>query len=112
VARPRAGLAPVVRGIAWAKQVLADHPRTPAILTTHEIVGADDLGQPASLSEHGDQLWTDLIKGSDQLFLTIGREWLLGGYEYGGKIDQIYYGLIGDVRIVGRPLEPDEFMIA
>ena len=48
----------------------------------------------------------------NQGLATIGREWLLGGYEYGGKIDQIYYGLIGDVRIVGRPLEPDEFMIA
>jgi hypothetical protein len=42
---------------------------------------------------------------------TIGREWLLGGYEYGGKIDQVYYGLIGDVRIIGRAVSPDDFMI-
>jgi hypothetical protein len=63
-------------GIAWAKQVLADHPKTPAILTTHEIVGADDLGQPASLSDHGEQLWTGLIKDSDQIFLTLnGHFW-------------------------------------
>jgi hypothetical protein len=34
----------------------------------------------------------------------LGHELPLGGYEYGGKIDQVCYGLIGDVRIVARPL--------
>jgi hypothetical protein len=37
--------------------------------------------------------------------------WALGGYEYGGSINQIFHGYIGDVRIVNRPLSPDEFMI-
>jgi len=36
----------------------------------------------------------------------------LGGYEYGGSINQIFHGYIGDVRIVNRPLSVDEFMIA
>ena len=38
--------------------------------------------------------------------------WALGGYEYGGSINQIFHGYIGDVRIVNRPLSTDEFMIA
>ncbi|WP_221850157.1 LamG-like jellyroll fold domain-containing protein [Curtobacterium herbarum] len=43
---------------------------------------------------------------------TIGKPWLLGGYRYGGVLDQVFVGSIGDVRIVGRALEPREFMIA
>jgi hypothetical protein len=38
--------------------------------------------------------------------------WALGGYEYGGTINQIWHGWIGDVRIVNRPLSVGEFMIA
>jgi hypothetical protein len=38
--------------------------------------------------------------------------WALGGYEYGGGINQVFHGFIGDVRIVSRPLRVDEFMIA
>jgi hypothetical protein len=37
--------------------------------------------------------------------------WALGGYEYGGVINQIFYGWVGDVRIVNRPLTVNEFMI-
>ena len=46
--------------------------------------------------------------GLTQLALS----WVLGGYEYGGTINQIFHGWIGDVRIIGRPLSPGEFMIA
>ena len=35
---------------------------------------------------------------------------MLGGFEYGGKLDQIFYGSIGDVRIVDRAISPEEFM--
>jgi len=38
--------------------------------------------------------------------------WALGGYEYGGVINQIFHGWVGDVRIVNRPLAVGEFMIA
>ncbi|AGP52363.1 LamG-like jellyroll fold domain-containing protein [Streptomyces rapamycinicus] len=41
---------------------------------------------------------------------TLGLPWLLGGYEYGGKIDQIMYGRIGDVRVVDRALPVCDFM--
>ncbi|MGW1091473.1 LamG-like jellyroll fold domain-containing protein [Streptomyces sp. NPDC002596] len=42
---------------------------------------------------------------------TLNLPWLLGGYEYGGSIDQIFHSWIGDVRIVNRPLKVSEFMI-
>ena len=38
--------------------------------------------------------------------------WALGGYEYGGVINQIFHGWVGDVRVVNRPLPPGEFMIS
>ncbi|TMR93315.1 LamG-like jellyroll fold domain-containing protein [Nonomuraea basaltis] len=43
---------------------------------------------------------------------TLGLRWLLGGYEYGGRLDQILHGWLGDVRIVDRALPVDQFMIA
>ena len=65
-------------GIAWARQVIAAHPHTPVILTTHEIVGAFDDGT-AGFSDHGQQLWDQLIKDNDQIFLTLnGHYWPAG----------------------------------
>lgn len=43
---------------------------------------------------------------------TLNYWWLLGGYEYGGTINQVFNGWIGDVRIVNRPLRIDQFMNA
>ncbi|NUP51018.1 MAG: Tat pathway signal sequence domain protein [Catenulispora sp.] len=43
---------------------------------------------------------------------TLHHSWLLGGYEYGGVINQVHNGWIGDVRIVDRPLRVEEFMNA
>ena len=37
--------------------------------------------------------------------------WALGGYEYGGAINQIFHGWVGDVRIVNRPLPVGEFLL-
>ncbi|MFJ8591394.1 LamG-like jellyroll fold domain-containing protein [Streptomyces sp. NPDC093598] len=55
------------QGYAWAKDVLAKHPKTPVILTTHELVVEDD-----TLSDYGQQLWDQLIEDHDQIFLTLG----------------------------------------
>jgi hypothetical protein len=41
---------------------------------------------------------------------TLGLTWLLGGHEYGGVVDQVFHGWIGDVRIVNRPLAVKEFL--
>ncbi|MER5755522.1 LamG-like jellyroll fold domain-containing protein [Streptomyces sp. NPDC002088] len=41
---------------------------------------------------------------------SVGMPWLLGGYEYAGRIDQILHGRLGDVRIVERALPATSFM--
>ncbi|MEU1913113.1 LamG-like jellyroll fold domain-containing protein [Streptomyces massasporeus] len=55
------------QGYAWAKAVLAKHPKTPVVLTTHELVVEDD-----TLSDYGQQLWDQLIEDHDQIFLALG----------------------------------------
>ncbi|GGO47868.1 LamG-like jellyroll fold domain-containing protein [Streptomyces lasiicapitis] len=67
---------PSAAGIAWARKVVARHPRTPVILTTHDLVYADGAGGEARLSENGQRLWDELIDGNDQIFLTLnGHYW-------------------------------------
>ncbi|GAB2849785.1 LamG domain-containing protein [Streptomyces deserti] len=59
------------KGYAWAKEVMAEHPRTPVVLTTHELVAED-----GALSSYGQQLWDRLIEDHDQIFLTLnGHYW-------------------------------------
>ncbi|MGX1564850.1 LamG-like jellyroll fold domain-containing protein [Streptomyces sp. NPDC055506] len=59
------------QGYAWAMEVMAQHPKTPVILTTHELVVED-----GSLSEYGQQLWDQLVEEHDQIFLTLnGHYW-------------------------------------
>lgn len=41
---------------------------------------------------------------------SVGLPWILGGYEYAGKIDQILHGRLGDVRVVERALPVKSFM--
>lgn len=36
--------------------------------------------------------------------------WLLGAYAYGRKVEKSFYGWLGDVRLVDRPLRPAEFL--
>ncbi|MFE9443908.1 LamG-like jellyroll fold domain-containing protein [Streptomyces sp. NPDC006602] len=62
------------KGYAWAEEVIARHPKTPVILTTHELVVEDD-----TLSSYGQQLWDQLIADHDQIFLTLnGHYWPAG----------------------------------
>ncbi|MGW1744722.1 LamG-like jellyroll fold domain-containing protein [Streptomyces sp. NPDC002092] len=62
------------KGYAWAKDVLARHPKAPVILTTHELVVEDD-----QLSTYGQQLWDQLVEEHDQIFLTLnGHYWPAG----------------------------------
>ena len=62
------------KGYAWAEDVLAKHPETPVILTTHELVVEDD-----TLSDHGQQLWDRLIEDHDQIFLALGGHYWPAG---------------------------------
>ncbi|MFF6876070.1 LamG-like jellyroll fold domain-containing protein [Streptomyces sp. NPDC012474] len=62
------------QGYTWAKDVLAKHPKTPVILTTHELVVEDD-----TLSDYGQQLWDRLIEDHDQIFLALGGHYWPAG---------------------------------
>ncbi|RSM79467.1 Tat pathway signal sequence domain protein [Kibdelosporangium aridum] len=62
-------------GIEWVQQVLDRHKTLPTILTTHDLVDADENAH-AVLSEHGKRLWDKLIRRNDQIFLTLnGHYW-------------------------------------
>ncbi|MFV5993725.1 LamG-like jellyroll fold domain-containing protein [Streptomyces sp. NPDC056231] len=70
---------PSTAGLAWARDVIAGHPNTPVILTTHELVYANADGDEAEFSGHGKHLWDELIAGHDQIFLTLnGHYWPAG----------------------------------
>jgi hypothetical protein len=43
---------------------------------------------------------------------TTGRFWMLGATHWLDSVGQSYYGWLGDVRIVNRPLSVQEFMIS
>ena len=63
------------RGLEWARGVLAAHPRTPAIVTTHDLAYPDYAGK-AALSSRGVRVWDGLIADHDQIFLTLnGHHW-------------------------------------
>ncbi len=62
-------------GFTWANSVIKANPTLPVIVTTHDIVYADDSGA-AYLDDYGQQLWDGLIKDNDQIFLTLnGHYW-------------------------------------
>ncbi len=61
---------------AWARGVIAAHPRMPVILTTHELVNADHGNPVAYFTDHGNRVWDQLINDNDQIFLTLnGHFW-------------------------------------
>ncbi|MFC5803949.1 LamG-like jellyroll fold domain-containing protein [Streptomyces formicae] len=67
-------LSPV--GFTWANEVIARHPKCPVILTTHEILYADEASAEARFSSYGERLWDELIARNDQIFLTLnGHNW-------------------------------------
>lgn len=64
-------------GLAWAQRVLDAHP-LPTVLTTHDLVWAQDDGV-AQLSDHGSRLWDRLVRGNDQVFLALGGHYWPSG---------------------------------
>ncbi|MFD3405843.1 LamG-like jellyroll fold domain-containing protein [Kribbella sp. NPDC058693] len=61
---------------AWARDVIAKHPKLPVILTTHEIVYADAGDPTAYFSDQGNRVWDQLIDHNDQIFITMnGHYW-------------------------------------
>jgi hypothetical protein len=43
---------------------------------------------------------------------TAGKPWVVGAYHYADVVERAYYGWLGDVRIVGRAVRPDQFLNA
>ncbi|MFC8796621.1 LamG-like jellyroll fold domain-containing protein [Promicromonospora sp. NPDC057138] len=102
-------------GLAWAQGVLDRHATLPAILTTHDLVWAEDDGQ-AQLSDNGQRLWDRLIRGNDQIFLALGGHYWPSGRttmanDAGNPVhlhitnyQDRYYGGAGMVRYYGFDL--------
>ncbi|MDN4615935.1 metallophosphoesterase [Leifsonia sp. F6_8S_P_1B] len=57
--------------LAWANQVLKDHPTLPAILTTHQVINIAADGETPLETDYGLRLWDKLIRSNDQIFLTL-----------------------------------------
>ncbi|MCI2959420.1 metallophosphoesterase [Agromyces atrinae] len=56
---------------AWAQGILDAHPDTPVVLSSHAIINiAEDQASPAPWW-WGDLLWDQLIRGNDQIILTL-----------------------------------------
>ncbi|HEY4454571.1 MAG TPA: LamG-like jellyroll fold domain-containing protein [Pseudonocardiaceae bacterium] len=78
---------PSPAGFAWANNVIKQHPSLPVILTTHEtgaptydsMFDPPDYGDPnnnAVLSDFGQQMWDQLVKDNDQIFISFsGHNW-------------------------------------
>ncbi|GGA63360.1 hypothetical protein GCM10011490_12460 [Pseudoclavibacter endophyticus] len=68
--------------LAWANQVIEEHPTLPVILTSHDIVAPGSDGVSAVTSGYGERLWNGLIADNDQIFLT------LNGHFHGSSVLQ------------------------
>jgi hypothetical protein len=98
------------KGIQWAQGVVDAHRTLPVILTTHDLVWADEAGR-AQLSDNGQRLWDRLIRANDQIFLTLnGHYWPPGrttlrndaGHDVHAHITNYqdrYYGGAGMIRL-------------
>ena len=86
----------LLRDAWWHVAVVNDGPQK----TVLYVEGCETVNQNPS---------TIAIKG---LETQLGLPWALGGYEYGGSVNQIFHGYIGDVRIVERALPVRHFMNA
>ena len=57
--------------LAWANRVIDEHPTVPVILTSHEVLNIENDGVTPKETEYGLRLWEELIKGNDQVFMTL-----------------------------------------
>jgi hypothetical protein len=82
--------------------------RTPAYTWYHMALVND--GKTTNLYVNGSKD----VRNSHDLSVglqTTGEFWLVGATEY-GRAGQAFYGWLGDIRIVNRPLSVQEFMIS
>jgi hypothetical protein len=57
--------------IAWARQVIKDHPTLPVILTSHEFLAIQSDGVNVVETDYSNFLWDQLIKDNDQIFMVV-----------------------------------------
>jgi hypothetical protein len=55
----------------WAQQVIDAHPTLPVILTSHAIIDADKATGEAADFWFGQEMWEELIRTNDQIFITL-----------------------------------------
>lgn len=55
----------------WAQSVLDAHPTLPTALTSHSIIDIDKETGDAADTEFGQEMWEDLIRSNDQIFVTL-----------------------------------------
>ncbi|MFD4836981.1 LamG-like jellyroll fold domain-containing protein [Achromobacter sp. NPDC058515] len=58
-------------GLAWARQVLQTHSSLPAILVNHQLLAIANDGVSPLEVDYGLMLWDKLIRGNDQIFMTV-----------------------------------------
>lgn len=61
-----------LQSVAWAQQVIDQHPTLPVILSTHDYLAVDSDGVTARSSSFGDYMWENLVRKNDQIFMGIG----------------------------------------
>lgn len=57
--------------IAWANQVIGQHPTLPVILINHQLMGIGPDGTTAVDTAYSSYMWDRLIKNNDQIFMAV-----------------------------------------
>lgn len=70
--------------IMWAQSVIDSHPNTPVILSTHDYVAEN----PAGRSPVGEDLWDQLVRANDQIFLVLNGHFHGFSFPFGGQHHQ------------------------
>jgi len=80
--------------LAWASQVLQTHSSLPAILVNHQLLAIDNDSTSPLEVDYGLMLWDRLIRGHDQIFLTLnghyhGAARLTKTNDFGNPVEEI-----------------------
>ena len=77
--------------LEWVKNILAQHPNLPAIITTHQALNIADDGKTAVFTDKARLLWNYVIRDNDQVFLVLnghhhGEAVMEASNKYGRKV--------------------------
>ncbi|WP_220035205.1 metallophosphoesterase [Georgenia satyanarayanai] len=109
--------------VAWAEQVMAEHPTLPTILTTHSLISVASDGVSPVDTAYGEELWDALIADNDQIFLTFNGHFHGSTYrtrtnDAGNDVTQVlmdhqmaYDGGNGYLGLVEFDLDSDQIVV-